>query len=266
MALLSTGCGEQDVASAESESEANQMFDILHSKGFQVDKKNPEGEEKVWRIVINEGWFGEGEAATAIQVLRDYGLPRATEPEAKADGSFGIPSEREEKKKQIRELQLNLERQLYTLPDVIRASVIVAQPEDDTFELEKTPPTASVSLVLKEAKPRFSIDTVQKLIAGGVSNLQPEKVRVAVIQQTLRELPLEKIQERRRSNMILTVGIGVISLLALVLGGVLYFSKKRRKLSDDMNPQLISETEDTAEDFDETVDFDQKMLNVTNQE
>src|SRR2546423_1705852 len=77
--LLCAGCGKQTVATAASEFEANQMFDILHSNNFHVEKRAPEGEVKTWEIVVDEGWFGEGEGATAIQVLRDYGLPRAPE-------------------------------------------------------------------------------------------------------------------------------------------------------------------------------------------
>jgi type III secretory pathway lipoprotein EscJ len=84
LSLLSAACGEKNVAFADNEFEANQMFDILHSKGFQVDKKKPEGDAKTWEIVVDEGWFGDGEAATAIQVLRDYGLPRPPEPELKS--------------------------------------------------------------------------------------------------------------------------------------------------------------------------------------
>lgn len=226
---LGAGCGEKPVAIATNEFEANQMFDILHSNGFRVEKTSPAGDVKTWEIVIDEGWFGEGEAATAIQVLRDYGLPRPPEPEIKTNDSLGIVSEREEKERQRRNLQLQLERQLYTLPDVIRASVIIAQPVDDVLSLEKTPPTASVSLVVKEAQPKFTIQAVQDLISGGVPNLKAENVRVAISQQSLREIPLEKLVAQRRRNAIFAVSTGVVIILALALGGVLYVSKRRRE-------------------------------------
>lgn len=86
------------MATAGSEFEANLMFDIIHSNGFWVEKPPSEpvssGEVKTWNVVIDEGWFGEDEAATAIQVLRDYGLPRPPEPEIKSTDSFGLTSER----------------------------------------------------------------------------------------------------------------------------------------------------------------------------
>lgn len=243
---LLAGCGEQTVATAGNEFEANLMFDVLHSNGFSVEKISPEGEAKTWKIVVDEGWFGEGYGAAAIQVLRDYGLPRAPNPETKANDSLGIVSDREEKERQKRELQLQIERQLYTLPDVIRASVVIAQPSDDVLSLEKTPPTASVSIVLKETQPKFSIETVQAQVSGGVPNLKPENVKVAVSQQALREIPLEALAQKRRSNTIFAVGTGVLVLLALALGAVWTISK-RRKAAAPPAPEELTEKENSGD-------------------
>lgn len=242
--LLCAGCGKQTVATVASEFEANQMFDILHSNGFRVEKKAPEGEVKTWEIVVDEGWFGEGEGATAIQVLRDYGLPRAPEPETKAADSLGIISPNEERERQKRELQHQIERLLYTLPDVINANVIIAQPTDDVLSLQKTPPTATVSLVLKDA-PKFNEDAVKGQVSGAVPNLKPENVHVLITQQSLREVPLEKLAAQRRSNAVFAVGIGVILLLALVLGAVWMIARRRReKLANQEEGVLADETEE----------------------
>lgn len=225
-----TACGEKTVATAGNEFEANQMFDILHSNGFSVEKVAREGDIKTWDVIIDEGWFGENEVAPAIQVLRDYGLPRPPEPETKGgDSSLGIVSDREEKEKERRGLQQQVERQLYTFSDVIRASVIIAQSTDDVLSLEKTPPTASVSLVIKESQPKFTIEDVQAQVSGGVPNLKAENVRVTVTPQMLREVPLEKLEAQRRSNKIRAAGAGIIILLALSLGVVLTLSKRRRE-------------------------------------
>ncbi len=243
-AFLLTGCGEKTVATAGNEFEANQMFDILHSNGFSVERKVAEGDVKAWNVIVDEGWFGENEAATAIQVLRDYGLPRPPEPESKSSDSLGIVSDREEREKQKRELQQQVERQLYTFSDVIRASVIIAQPVSDVFSLEKTPPTAAVSLVLKENQAKFSIEDVQSQVSGGVPNLKPENVKVTITQQALREIPLEKLADQRRSNKIRTVGAGIIILLGLSLGVVLTLSKRRRQRTAFETGEL-SEGDDT---------------------
>jgi type III secretory pathway lipoprotein EscJ len=245
--VFSAGCGEKAVATSDNEFEANQMFVILNSNGFRVGKIAPAGESKTWSITIDEGFFGEGESAAAIQLLHDYGLPRAPEPETKDNGSsLGIVSDREEKEKQKRELQRQIERQLYTLTGVIRASVIIALPQDDVLSLEKTPPTASVSLVVKETEPKFSITDVQNLVSGGVPNLKAENVKVAITQQPLSEVPMEKLAAQRRSNIIFVLGTGLIVLLGAILGAVWMIAKRRKRAADaaaafpDIEPDFAS--------------------------
>ncbi|HEY0428492.1 MAG TPA: hypothetical protein VGC76_11985 [Pyrinomonadaceae bacterium] len=245
LVVFSAGCGEKPVATTDNEFEANQMFVILNSNGFRVGKTAPAGDLKTWSITIDEGFFGEGEAAAAIQLLHDYGLPRPPEPEPKDNGSsLGIVSDREEKEKQKRELQRQIERQLYTLSGVIRASVIIALPQDDVLSLEKTPPTASVSLVVKESEPKFSIQDVQNLVSGGVPNLKTENVKVAITQQPQSEVPIEKLAAQRRSNVIFVLGTGVIILLGATLAGVWMIAKRRKReafeneLSAESGPQF----------------------------
>jgi type III secretory pathway lipoprotein EscJ len=241
---FSAGCGEKSVAMSDNEFEANQMFVILNSNGFHVRKTAPEGDSKMWSVTIDEGFFGEGEAAAAIQLLHDYGLPRAPEPEPKDNGSsLGIVSDNEEKDKQKRELQRQIERQLYTLSGVIRSSVIIALPDDDVLSLEKTPPTASVSLVLKETEPKLSVADVQNLVSGSVPNLKPENVKVAITQQSLSQVPIEKLAAQRRSNVIFTLGTGLIVLLAAILGAVWMIAKRRRR-------EALEDLADGEPDFD----------------
>ena len=233
-ALCAAGCGEKSVAMSDNEFEANQMFVILNSNGFRVGKTAPAGDAKMWSVTVDEGFFGEGEAAAAIQLLHEYGLPHAPEPELKDNGSsLGIVSDREEKEKQKRELQRQIERQLYTLSGVIRSSVIIALPQDDVLSLEKTPPTASVSLIVKESEPKFSLADVQNLVSGGVPNLKAENVKVAITQQPLSEVPIEKLAAQRRSNIIFVLGTGVIILLGAILGAVWMIAKRRKRAADE---------------------------------
>ena len=77
---LLTACGEKSIAETDNESEANLMFDILYSNRLHVEKNRKTGEKPVWEIVIDEGLFGDGEAAWAIQVLNDHGLPPSSNP------------------------------------------------------------------------------------------------------------------------------------------------------------------------------------------
>ena len=259
---LFTACGKQNVATADNEAEANLMFDILYSRNFNVIKESSEGDEKTWQISIDEGWFGEGEAAVAIQILRDHGLPRAPDQETKSSDSIGIVSDREEKDKQKRQLQIQIEKLLYSLPDVIQAGVIIALPTDDVLALEKTPTTASVSLVLKQYPPKFKDTDVKNLVSGSVPNLAPENVRVAFSQQSMREVPLEKLYAKRRSNAIFAVGIGVVTLLALALGAVLFISKRRKETLDDDDLRELTE----GKDFDELENAETPLLNGGSEE
>lgn len=244
---LLTACGKKIVATADNEFDTNRMYDILHSSGFHVEKEKLTGEVQGWNLIIDEGWFGNNEDAAAIQVLNDYGFPRQPDSKSKEQGGgFGMPTEREEKERQTRELQIQVERQLYTLPDVIRASVIIAQPTNDILSLEKTPPTASVTLVLKETEPKFTTETVQGLVSGAVPNLKPGNVQVAFSKQALREIPIKELENQRRSNAIFAIGGGVIFLLVAALGAVWYVTKKRKQKAA-AEPKQLTEGDEIEE-------------------
>ena len=245
-----TACGEKSVAETDNESEANLMFDVLYSNRLHVEKKAQTGEKPVWQITIDEGWFGEGEAAVATQVLNDHGLPRNRET-LPATNAYGMESPEEVKKRQNREKEIQIENHLYTLPGVIRVSVIIAQPDNDFLSLEKTPPTATVSIVQTEAEPKFTIPNVQSLVAGSVTNLKPENVNVGVSQQILREIPLERLNAQRRSNMIFALGSGLIALLAAALFAVWYAVRKRQRQAAAEAKQFPETIESNELDADE---------------
>lgn len=260
-ACLLTACGRKVVATSDNEFDINRMVDILHSSGFHVEKEKLTGEVQGWNLIIDEGWFGANEGLSAIQVLNDYGYPRPPEPKAKDQGGFGMPTEREERERQIRELQLQVERLLYTLPDVIRASVIIAQPTNDILSLDKTPPTASVTLVLKEQEPKFSTETVQGLVSGAVPNLKPGNVQVAFSKQALREIPIKELENQRKSNAIFTIGGGIVLLLAAVLGAIWYITKRRKQKLQETPVQLAEE-----EKADQLTESERLALNEGNEE
>lgn len=250
-----SACGEKQVASAASEFEANLMLDILHTNGLRADKHSPEGDVKTWNVTMDEGWFGEDEATMAIQVLSDHGLPRPPEPELKTGESpIGGVSDREEKEQQRRNLQRQIEHQLYTLPDVIRANVIIAQPVDDPFILEKTPPSASITLVVKQGQQKFTIESVQHHVAGDVPKLKPENVNVLITQQNLREIPLEQFAARRRSNTIYAIGGGSVIFLTCALGAVLYLSKRRKGEGEGEETEAALLTDGDEEEYDDNND------------
>lgn len=241
---LLTACGEKSIAETDNESEANIMFDILYSSRLRVERKHKTGEKPVWEITINEGLFGDGEAAVATQVLNDHGLPRPKDSLPPPSNAYGMESQEEGKKRQNREKEIQIENQLYTtLPGVIRVKVIVAQPVNDILSIEKTLPTASVSIVQTETEAKFTPQIVQGLVAGSIPNLKPENINVAVSQQILREIPLEKLAAQRRSNMIFALGSGLIVLLVAALAAVWYAVKRRKKQAELETGQLTEKSE-----------------------
>lgn len=230
-AALLTACGEKTIAETDSESEANMMYDILYSNQLNAEKQAQTGEKTGWKIVVNDGWIGDSElaAATATQILNDHGLPRPKTAIPSPASAYGMESPEEAKKRQNREKEAQIENLVYNLPGVIRVSVIVAQPNNDILSLEKTPPTATVSIVQTEMEPKFTSDNVKNLVAGSVANLKPENVSVGISQQLLREVPMERLNSQRRTNKLLALGGGLIALLVAVLGTVWYTVKKRRR-------------------------------------
>lgn len=260
LALIFTAaaCGKQKVADAGSQFEANLMFDILHSSNLHVVITPPpeSAEVKTWEVSVDEGWFGGDEHGAAILLLRDCGLPRPLEPEIKTTDSFGMASERAEKERQRRDLQHSIERQLYDLPDVIRASVVIAQPVDDVLSLEKTPPSASVLLILKETQPKFTIEAVQNQVAAAAEKMKPENVKVLISQQSLREIPLEKLAAQRRSNQIFAIGGGAVLFLFLALGAVIYMSKRRKQIPENHDAEQLK----GGDDYEEFEGYERPLL------
>ncbi len=232
MTVLLTACGDTTIVETDSQAEANMMYDILYSSQLNVEKREKSGEKAAWDIIIKEGWFGEGEAAYAIQVLNDHGLPRSNASIPATSNAYGMESPDETKKRQNREKEIQIENMIYNLPGVIRVNVIIAQPDNDVFSIDKVLPTATVSIVQTEPEPKFTINDIKILVSNTTTNLRPENVSVGVSQQLLREIPLERLREKRSRNMTLALGGGLIALLIAALGVVWYVVRRRGKMAE----------------------------------
>ena len=132
------------------------------------------------------------------------------------------------------------------MPGVIIAKVTIAQPVNDILSIEKTPPTASVSIVHIEPEAKFAIENVQSVVASGVPNLKPGNVTVVVSPKPLREIPLERLEEQRKRNMNFALGSGLIVLLIAGLAAV-WYAVKRRKKQVESELKQIAETSEPAE-------------------
>ncbi|HWS86735.1 MAG TPA: hypothetical protein VN282_07210 [Pyrinomonadaceae bacterium] len=225
--LVAAACGEKSVTSVPTEPDAIEILDVLGQNGIEAEKRaTGEAETRRWEIVVDEGLFGGGEAALAVQVMRDHGLPRPEETEAVDSGL--IPSERAEKLREQRRIRGDIERQLRALPGVTLALVTVVLPQDPTLELNPYPATASVVINYQGQSPSFSEQQVQNLVAKGVPNLKPQEVSVTMSQQTPRPVPRGELSARRRNSILLAIGLGLATLLCFFLALLLLRARRQR--------------------------------------
>ncbi|MET0623911.1 MAG: hypothetical protein ABW250_13080 [Pyrinomonadaceae bacterium] len=211
--LSMTACGEKAVATVSTEAEAIEIIGVLRENGFEVEKREVgEGETKRWATVLDEGYFSNGDLALALQVLHDYGLPRPEE--LPVESSSLIPSETEQRIQEQRRLRADIERQLRALPGVTTAIVIVVMPPDDqVFQLQPQPASASAFIIYKDATPLFNLEQVRDMMAHSVPDLKPESVSIILSQQTPRPGPVRELSARRRGNILVAAGGGLIVVL-----------------------------------------------------
>lgn len=247
---LMAACGSKPVATVATESEADEILDVLRDNGFDVEKKEV-GEEDVkrWRVEVDEGLFGGGDASLAIQVLRDNGLPRPTDKglEGAYEEKGMFPSESAQQAQRLKELKTEIERQLRVLPGVTRVSANIVLPESNTLSLQPYPATASVLIVHKDAKPNFTAEQVQNLVARGVPNLKPENVSVSMAQQPPRPIPRRDMDVRRRNNIIFAIGTGVLMVLGVLLVVLILQTRRQRAQLTELREGLEVEAEEGDE-------------------
>lgn len=243
--LTATACGERVVTSVPTEPDAIEILDVLGQSGIEAEMRAAgEAENRRWEIVVDEGMFGGGEAALAVQVMRDHGLPRPEESDGEEGGL--IPSERAEKLREQRRIRGDIERQLRALPGVTLALVTVVLPQDPTLELNPYPATASVVINYQGQTASFTEQQVQNLVAKGVPNLKPQDVSVTMSPQNPRPVPRAELSARRRNSILLAIGLGLATLLCFFLALLLLRSRRQRALSNAPQESAESSDDDAA--------------------
>lgn len=233
--LLGSACGRTPVATVSTETEAIEIIDVLRESGFEDLEKHEvgEGEQRRWAVDLDEGLFGGGDSALALQRLRDYGLPRQEETPI-PEGGF-ITSEAVQKAQEQRRIRADIERQLRALPGVTIALVTVVMPQDPTLELNPYSASASVVLVHKEQAAAFTEQQIQNLVAKGVPKLKPEDVSVTISQHQPRPIPRRALDSRRRANLLLAAGAALILVMAALLVVLLLQTRRQRARLAELN-------------------------------
>jgi type III secretion protein J len=158
---------------------ANRVFVALDHASIEVSKEPDPGTEGKWRVSV-----AEGDVARALTVMRDEGLPRQDKPgvlDAVGKGSL-VPSEAAEHAQLIAAIASELERSLQSIDGVLVARVHLNVPAPSPLR-DLAPPrgTASVLIEHRGAMPPVSADSVQRLVAGGVTGLLATDVVVVMV-------------------------------------------------------------------------------------
>jgi type III secretion protein J len=173
--VFAAGC-TVPVAVGLDEQDANRVTAVLGESGIAADKlQDPDAEQK-WRIEVLRD-----DAARAVSTLRDANLPRAKSPgllDSLGTNSL-VPSRAAEHVKLLAGVSGELERTLADVQGVVSARVHLAVPPPDRLtDVTPPPPSASVLLRYRGDRAPLPEGDVQRLIAGAVPGLAPDRVAV----------------------------------------------------------------------------------------
>ncbi len=189
-ALWLLGCSVP-IASNLAEGDANQAVVALEKQGISANKeRDPEG-EGTFRVLV-----AQTDASGAAAVLTQENLPPRPSPgvlEAVGQASM-VPSRASEHARLVAGTSGDLERSLRALEGVVSARVHLAVPEHDALALGENEPEATASVLVRHrgATPPLATSDVQRLIAGAVPGLAPERVSVVMAPAPLQSRPLER--------------------------------------------------------------------------
>jgi type III secretion protein J len=167
------------IAGGLEDSEANRVVVALDRARVEATKEPDPGAEGKWRVEV-----AREDVPRALSVLRDEELPRDTPAgvlDAVGKGSL-VPSEAAEHAQLIAGLAGDLQRSLERVDGVLSARVHLSVPAPSPLH-DRTPPRGSASVLLEHrgSTPPLSVDSVQRLVAGGVAGLFATDVAVVMV-------------------------------------------------------------------------------------
>lgn len=211
------GC-KNEILHGLSEQEANEIVTFLRNSNIEAVKE-PEGgtttKEKLWKIKVPRY-----EITRALTLLYEYNLPREKGDNFSTvfSGSSLVPTPTEEKALFIRALTGELSKTIENIDGVIYAKVHFTMPENEGFSKEETePPKASVLIKYIGEKPPYKVEDIQRLVAGAIPRLEPDKVTVIGVK---REISPQLLNSLEQSVTIVGIKVSQSSkgTLQLILG------------------------------------------------
>lgn len=236
-----TGCAVP-VAAGLEEGDANRVAVALDHAGIDAAKEVDPTIEGRFRVTVSHD-----DASRALVAMADEQLPRSKSRgllEA-ADRGQLVPSQAAEHAQLVAGLSGELERTLSNVEGVLSARVHMNLPARDS--LRDGPPLKSTASVLVEHRgstPPLTLESVQRLVAGGAPGLAPADVAVVFLAHATRPTGARPdvahvgpIAVARGSMMTLKIALAGLVLIVLALAGAalaLYakLSRLRREQAD----------------------------------
>lgn len=233
----------QTIQHGLDEVQANEIETLLHEAGIDARKARDAGRDPRWAIEVREE-----DAAAALKLLNDHGLPRERAPgfgEVFGKGSI-VPTAIEENALFLHALSGELSRTLSSLDGVVSARVhVVAAPAGPPSSL-RPPPRPRASVLLKVRAARLDALSAQKaeiqaLVAGSVDGLAQESVSVM-----LSALPRAPAVGHARTRAPLALPLVLAGALVAALSGALALAflrarRLRRQLAEEGAPVALAD-------------------------
>lgn len=226
MSILSFAC-TSEVQQGLDERQANELQSVLLSRGVAAKKVHKSGKKPTWSIEVPEA-----QAAGAVQLLAELGLPRAHAPTSadllKSGGL--VPSPNEERSRHVLGLVGDLAQTLESIDGVATARVHVALPPPAKPGQPQS--SAKASALLKvfpgaEARLRDREAELRALIAGSVEGLDQANVTVVILE--IVEGPRVKPTASSPGSPMRAVAIGLALLVSCLSFGIVILALRLRK-------------------------------------
>jgi type III secretion protein J len=216
--LLSTAACRERIQHGLDERQANELQTVLAERGLDARKVHEAGKKPTWSIEVDES-----QAADAVRILAELGLPRPVE-ETGCDvfgGGGLIRSPVEEQLCRVRVLERGIEKTLQGVDGVLLARVHLMVPPPPRPGQAAASAKASAMLRTapgQAARIRQTQEQLRALIAGGVEGLSPEAVALMVDEAATRvEVAAPGSSPLLRLRVLLAVMGVVVTGLAVTL-------------------------------------------------
>ncbi|HUM12703.1 MAG TPA: flagellar M-ring protein FliF [Myxococcaceae bacterium] len=226
MTLPAVACSAS-VQHGLDERQANELQTVLMERGFQARKVVEDGRPPTWAVEVEAA-----DAADAVRVLAELGLPRARTPGVRELLKPGLVPDPVEQHALLVEAQSGeLARTLEAVDGVVSARVHLVRPQPNRSGMPSAPTKAAVYLrAQRSAAPRLQAieHELRALVAGSVEGLEPAAVTL-VVSEVVSTVPPRALPPVRSAWAPALLGAGVLVLGGASGGAALWARRRARR-------------------------------------